>query len=93
MKLFIYKVLTQGIIIFGRLREKLGLKKVIRRDRTFKNPSDMFFSIDCCDCGLIHFRVVDMGFEQPIRPEGYNYSWRRFAPPSSEFRHEGDWST
>jgi len=91
MRLFLYKLLTQGIIILGALRSKLEIKSVIRRDRTFKNPSDQFFSIECCDCGLIHFRQKKKGLEQPIRPEGYDYSWRKYAPMSSTFKPEGEW--
>jgi len=98
LRLFLYKAVTQTIIILGVLRQKLGGKKnhlqdVIRRDHTFKNPDDQFFSIECCDCGLIHFRIAERGLEQPIRPTDYDYTWRRFAPKSSEFKHESEWGS
>lgn len=91
MRLFLYELLTQGIIILGSLRKKLDLQLTIRRGRTFKNPPDMFYSIECCDCGLTHFRIADRGLEQPVRPRLYGYSWRHFAVKSSEFRKEEEW--
>ncbi len=91
MRLFIYKMLTQTIIILGRIREKLGLKESILRSRTFKNPSDMFFSISCCDCGLTHMRLAKKGLEQPIRPKEYDYSWRKFCEAPSVFKPESEW--
>ena len=91
MKVFIYKLLTQSIIILGRLREKLGLQESVLRSRTFKNPPDMFYSISCCDCGLIHMRLAENGLEQPIRPRGYDYSWRRFCEEPDVFKSESEW--
>ena len=91
MRLFIYKAMTQIIIILGVLRQKLGLEESILRSRTFKNPDDQFFSIECCDCGLIHFRIAEGGLEQPIRPTDYDYTWRHYAGKPSEIRHQSEW--
>jgi len=59
-KLFLYKLLTQVIIILGRARDKLNLPMVIRKDRTFIDkkalldyPSYGIINV-CCDCGLAH---------------------------------------
>ena len=92
MKLTLYKVLTQLIIILGRLRGRLDLDMVIRRDRTFEDPPHLF-SVVCCDCGLSHFYPKEKGIRlsQPVRPKGYDYSWRRWAGESSEFREETEW--
>lgn len=92
MRLFLYNVLTQAIIILGRLRSKLDLDMFIRRDRTFKDPPHLFSNV-CCDCELTHRFLYrkDGRFQQPIRPRGYDYGWRRLAGPSSEFRHEDKW--
>jgi len=95
MRLFLYKLLTQAIIILGRLRSSLDLDLTVRVDRTFQDLPSLF-SIVCCDCELTH-RVShreDVRYQQPIRPEGYDYSWRRLADSSfdlEEIKHEDEW--
>lgn len=92
MILFIYKLLTQTIIILGELREKLGLEMIVRQDRTFKDPPHMF-SMVCCDCSLTHrlYRKEGVQYMQPIRPEEYDYSWRRFTGEPAVFKHKDEW--
>lgn len=92
MKLFLYKLLTQVIIILGRLRSKLNLDMIVRVDRTFRDPPHLFSNV-CCDCELTHRFSYREGvrYQQPIRPGGYDYGWRRLAGSSSEFKHEDEW--
>jgi len=89
IKLYLYKILTQGIIILGRLREKLNMKTVIRNDRVFVDPQELRFFI-CCDCGLSH--VIDphdkFNLVRPVRAEGYDYTWRKFSDNESPFKSE-----
>ena len=89
MRLFLYKLFTQLIIILGRLRAKLDLDMRIRRDRTFEDPPHLF-SVVCCDCGLTHFYPKTEGtrLSQPVRPRDYDYSWRKFATKPSPFKLE-----
>ena len=98
MRLLIYKVLTQLIIILGELRSrnKLSIQRIVRRDRTFFNeiseiraPSWGVFN-ECCDCGLAHRLWLDGEglYQRPERPEGYDYGWRRYAQPSTGFLPE-----
>lgn len=96
MRLLIYKALTQLIIILGIARQKLSCRRVVRSDRTFFNetseirvPSWGVFS-ECCDCGLTHRLWLDERglYQRPERPEGYDYSWRRYAQPSTGFLPE-----
>jgi hypothetical protein len=98
LRLFLYKLLTQAIIILGRAREKLGLQMVIRKDRTFVDkkalleyPSYGIINV-CCDCGLAHRMWLRDGdlHQQPERPREYDYSWRRYASPSSPYSSEYD---
>jgi len=92
VRLFLYKVLTQSIIILGELRDMLNLDVIVRKDRTFKDPPHLFSNI-CCDCGLTHWFVYEEGnrFQQPHRPRNYDYSWRKFAGESALFKHEDEW--
>lgn len=91
--LFIYKTLTQAVIILGNLRDRLRLWEKIRTDRTF-----VFHGIDgentvaCCDCGLTHRYWVrgTAVMEQPIRPKGYDYGMRHTAEPSSPVIDESE---
>jgi len=90
MKLFLYKLLTQVIIILGRLRDKLGMKTVIRNDRVFIDPRVLRF-FTCCDCGLAHtiFPYNDeINLVKPARVEGYDYSWRKFSVGGTPFASE-----
>ena len=95
MRLFLYKLLTQAIIILGRLRSKLHIDMTVRVDRTFRDPPHMF-SIECCDCDLTHRVSYREGvrYQQPIRPTGYDYGWRRLSEPSpdsEEIKHQDEW--
>ncbi len=92
MRLFLYKLLTQAIIILGILRSKLDLDLTVRVDRTFKDPPHLFSNV-CCDCELTHRFSYREGvrYQQPIRPRGYDYGWRLLAGPSSAFKHEDEW--
>ncbi len=90
MKLHLYKLLTQIIIILGRLREKLDLQQVIRNDRVFIDPQALRYFI-CCDCGLAH--TIDphndeINLVRPVRVEDYDYSWRRFSDGGAPFASE-----
>jgi len=90
LRLFIYKLLTQGIIILGRLRGKIGLKEVIRNDRVFIDPHELRFFI-CCDCGLSH--TIDpyndkVNLVRPVRVDGYDYGMRLFASGAVPFKSE-----
>jgi len=93
MKLFLYKLLTQFIIILSVLRKKLKLQYVIRKDRTFITKEPKEESI-CCDCGLSHMVIYDYDNQvtrwRPIRPEGYDYSFRRYADKPSLQTDESD---
>lgn len=86
MKLFLYKLFTQCIIILGELRVKLNIDMEVRRDRTFPDPPHLFSNI-CCDCGLTHWVIRRDGkrFQQPHRPKDYDYTWRHGAGESSFF--------
>jgi len=57
VRLLIYKLLTQGIIWLGLLRDKvqMGLWLEKREDRTF----DLYHNECwiCCDCGAIHYSI------------------------------------
>lgn len=92
-KLMVYKLLTQLIIILGLLRGKVSHRRIIRTDRTFFNELSMLEAPswgiinECCDCGAGHriwLRAQGL-YQQPERPEGYDYSWRRFGSPASGF--------
>lgn len=90
MRIFIYKLLTQIIIILGRIRKKLGLKEVIRNDRVFVDPQELRF-FTCCDCGLSH--TIDpyndkVNLVRPVRIEGYDYKMRVFADSGIPFKSE-----
>ena len=90
MKVFLYKVITQGIIILGKLREELKNPSVIRNDRVFVDPQALRYFI-CCDCGLTH--TIDPHNEQvnlvrPVRAEGYDYKMRKYADGGSPFKSE-----
>lgn len=90
MKLHLYKLLTQGIIILGRLREKLNMKTVIRNDRVFVDPQILRYFI-CCDCGLTH--TIDpyndkVNLVRPVRVKGYDYLWRKFSDGGVPFKTE-----
>ena len=88
MKLFLYKVLTQIIIILGQVRKLVENPLAVRNDRVFIDL-DEHQVIQCCDCLSTHYvhplegrgeRIV-----KPMRPRGYDYSLRRFAAKSSPF--------
>ena len=88
-KLLFYKILTQLIILIGRLRDYLQIKLYFRTDRVCgtelikeKGQPQMngipYAHISCCDCGLEHFFWIEENicFGMPIRPEEYNYRLR-----------------
>lgn len=89
MKLHLYKLLTQGIIILGRLRKSLHMKEVVRNDRVFVDPQELRFFI-CCDCGLAHTidPHEDFNLVRPVRVEGYDYLWRKFSEGGKPFSSE-----
>ncbi|KKN41250.1 hypothetical protein LCGC14_0724990 [marine sediment metagenome] len=96
ISVIVYGLITQAIIILGKLREKVkrgGLSQ-IRIDRVFY-PSNWEVQ-SCCDCGLAH-RAEPLFDEEvrdphyrliPIRPFGYNYSLRFGAVKPSPFTDE-----
>lgn len=94
LKMFIYKVFTQVIVIFGRLRQAVEKKlpMVILKHRTF--VCDPSASIECCDCGLTHLSWVPKNgiaqLAQPMRPRDYDYRFRKFAGKSSPTTHQKD---
>ena len=92
MRLVLYKILTQAIIILGSLRSKLDLDLIVRVDRSFKDPPHLFSTV-CCDCELTHRFTYREGLrlQQPIRPGGYDYSWRKFAGEPALFKQEDEW--
>jgi len=92
LRLLLYKILTQAIIILGSLRSKLDLDLIVRVDRTFKDPPHLFSTV-CCDCELTHRYTYREGLrlQQPIRPGDYDYSWRKFAGEPALFKHEDEW--
>lgn len=96
LKLFLYNILTQLIILLGTARSWLVPhdKMQMRRDRTFYATN--FESWECCDCGAWHAtRPLDgQGVHMPhfkfipMRPKGYQYKMRFGGSPSSEFKDE-----
>lgn len=89
MRLLIYNILTQFIIIFGKLREILTDNSIRQRriDRTFYCSNNERWT--CCDCGLEHItKPFDEIKEKshkfiPIRIKGYKYQLRLFGGKSS----------
>jgi len=90
INLFLYKILTQIIIILSRLRDRLNLVYCIRKDRTFKEEHIKYpgYELICCDCGLSHqvwierYGNFEIEYSRPIRPKGYDYSFRKFGRDS-----------
>ncbi len=92
MRVFLYELVTQGIIILGRLRGKLKIPIVIRNDRVFVDPQALRYFI-CCDCGLTH--TIDpynekVNLVRPVRVEGYDYRMRHFADGANPFKSEAE---
>ena len=92
IKTWLYKLLTQGIIILGKSREKLNLRTVIRNDRVFVDPQALRYFI-CCDCGLAH--TIDpynekINLVRPVRVEGYDYGLRFFASGATPYSSEAE---
>jgi hypothetical protein len=96
LKLLIYEVLTQVIIILGHLREILKISNYLRVDRhicsRFLMPDgrgqDKSTRIICCDCRLTHEVYLselyeNLEFANPIRPKKYNYTLRYFEDKTS----------
>lgn len=96
MRLFLYKFLTQFIIILSILRSKLDLRRGIFKDRTYIDPRELIeypsFGIifECCDCGLSHRQWIQNGnlYSQPERPLNYDYSWRVLGGAASKHEPE-----
>jgi len=89
MRLLLYNILTQLIIIFGKLRELLtdNSTRQQRIDRVFYCSNNERWT--CCDCGLEH---ITKPFEEPkekshkfipVRIKGYKYQLRYFGGKSS----------
>lgn len=82
VRLIIYEILTQHIIIIARIRAFLRkpLGSEVRKDRTFSSPDVQApgYQLECCDCGALHkvWLEGDTEFMQPIRPKGYCYRLR-----------------
>lgn len=82
-----YKVLTFLIMVLARLRRRvtggrMGLVKnspLIKDEIPFRYlDEERGILIECCDCGLEH-RFFKAGLclgVWPLRPTGYDYSWR-----------------
>lgn len=103
MKFFLYKLLTQAIIILGHIRKSILAEWTspnwskdweMRKDRTFYMSNHASFG--CCDCGLTHTTVPLNGKPRidpahkfiPIRPKGYDYSFRLIAVSPADFVDE-----
>lgn len=98
MRVFAYEILTQLIIILGRLRKFVignRFQYELRKDRTFYTPIPV--DCECCDCGLRHaYRLPDEDkkYRQishksiPIRPQGYTYKLRYLRTQPSKFYDE-----
>ena len=99
----LYKLLTQAIIVLGRIRESILVEWTspkwkedweVRKDRTFYASNHESFA--CCDCGLTHLAlpldgksVIDPSHKfVPVRPKNYDYSFRWGAIIPSEFVDE-----
>lgn len=90
MKLIFYEILTQIIVIAGRIREIFEPVMYERRDRicgvdettypghTYKAKDVLVTSIRCCDCGAWHYFWVEKKtfFGMAIRPRDYKYKLR-----------------
>ena len=87
MKLFLYRLLTVGVMVFANFRHKIALSigMELRKDRDEQNlMPQMWFSkgngimLECCDCGLSHrlFESERGSHAWPERPRGYDYRWR-----------------
>lgn len=91
MRTLLYEVLTQAIVLLGRIRERLvpAERQYVVKARTFD-----LYAIEesvCCDCGLAHlvehFRPGEscehdpgaVGHVWPMRPDGYRYRLRAGA--------------
>lgn len=83
-----YKALTLLIIIVGKLRHRFrGEWMGIVKNSPLSSPMPAHYLregyrpgiyIECCDCGLAHRFFIE-GEELhawPVRPRGYDYSWR-----------------
>lgn len=90
MKLLLYEILTQVIVIVGRIREIFEPVMYLRGDRICGMDKKTYpenvieakgvkvFSVRCCDCGAWHYFWVesDIFFGMAIRPEKYQYRLR-----------------
>lgn len=100
---FVYKVLTQAILVLAWLRNRWQGKWAERRvDRTFYVKLEPFNERagawryeerwHCCDCDLCHIvTLADDGLHLkmvPHRPKGYDYRLRLLAGKPSPFVDE-----
>jgi len=86
IRLVLYAILTQIIIVLARIRERVGKDWVIRKDRTFRfRAVKPGIAHTCCDCLLVHQLWVEGPdvVERPIRPSGYQYRLRKLSKPAS----------
>jgi len=94
IRLCIYEILTFLIMVLGWLREKLKLRWVILKHRTFftsmKELEGFGYLFVCCDCGLSHrvFLKKEGEFMQPSRPNGYSYKLRALWKSSPLYEGE-----
>ena len=70
MRVLVYKLLTQAIIILGHLRKRLIAREW--QERPAGRVFDVFHldAMECCDCGLVHeaeyFEERDSCNHQPL---------------------------
>ena len=89
MKLLIYNIITQIIIILGKVRQMVErkLQMQVIKQRTF--VFDASCLIGCCDCGLEHLCWSSPDglaqLSQPLRPKNYDYRFRKLADTPSGF--------
>lgn len=94
IKLFLYKALTQAIILLGELRKDVEKKMqiVVLKSRTF--VMGVSGTVECCDCCLTHLEWIPKSgtalLAQPLRPSGYDYGARFGAGKPSPFKHESE---
>ena len=96
----IYSLLTQVIIIIGRIRDNFfdgyTMPSKICAADYIPHPEQVcmngvsFVGGACCDCGAHHYYWVegDIFFACPIRPKNYNYKPRFFDLPATRATKE-----
>ena len=97
----IYELITQAIILLGRLRIIAHSRRTseVRNDRTFRlvtAESGRHFHV-CCDCGLEHLDRIEgdklaIIWSKPMRPIKYKYNLRHGAGEPSEHHSMSEWT-